>query len=64
MSVTVDARKNLSSPMKCLEKFTLRVVNAKSPIDFNESRISLLLMSKTKVIITNHNLIKREEHLE
>lgn len=54
--------------MKCLEKFytthvTLHMVNVKSPTDFNESRFSLLLMSKTKVIIIYHNLIKTE-HLE
>lgn len=36
------------------------MVNGKSPIDFNESRISLPLMSKTQVTITYHNLIKRE----
>lgn len=42
-------------------KFTLHMVNGKSPIDFNESRISLPLMSKTQVTIIYHNLIKREE---
>lgn len=50
--------------MKYLEKFTLHMVNEKSLTDFKESRISLLLMSKTKDIITYHYLIKREEHLE
>lgn len=65
MSVRVHTRGEFQQLYEVSGKIhTKHMVSAKSPIDFNESRISLLLMSKTKVVITYHNLIKREEHLE